>query len=85
MIYLIDVKFNFLEKLTDFRQVFDIIENSPYQMIDTLKQLVSLKKSGNLKTTVIILMLKIIPNSIELSAWPKIKKIIFGKEVLVVP
>jgi signal recognition particle receptor subunit beta len=41
---------NFLEKITDFRQVFDIIENSPYQMIDTLKHLVSLKKSGNLKT-----------------------------------
>lgn len=45
-----DSKFkNFLEKLLDFRQLYDIIENSPYPMIETLHQLISLKESKNLK------------------------------------
>ena len=45
-----DSKFiNFLEKLSDFRQLYDIIENSPYPMIETLQQLNALNESNNLK------------------------------------
>lgn len=40
---------NFIDKIDDFRQIIDIIENSPYRMIDTLEQLITLKKSKNLK------------------------------------
>jgi signal recognition particle receptor subunit beta len=40
---------NFIEKLSDYRQINDIIENSPYPMLETLNQLVALKKSENLK------------------------------------
>jgi signal recognition particle receptor subunit beta len=45
-----DPKFkNFIEKLSDYRQINDVIENSPYPMLDTLNQLVGLKISNNLK------------------------------------
>ena len=40
---------NFIEKLSDYRQINDIIENSPYPMLDTLNQLIGLKISENLK------------------------------------
>ena len=40
---------NFIEKLSNFRQINDIIESSPFSMIETLNQLVALKKSKNLK------------------------------------
>jgi signal recognition particle receptor subunit beta len=40
---------NFVEKMTDYRQIYDIIENSPYKMMKTLHQLVSLHKSKNLE------------------------------------
>ena len=40
---------NFVEKLSDYRQINDVIENSPYTMLDTLNQLIRLKKSQNLK------------------------------------
>jgi signal recognition particle receptor subunit beta len=40
---------NFIEKLSDYRQINDIIENSPYPMLETLNQLIAFKKSENLK------------------------------------
>jgi len=40
---------NFIEKLSDYRQINDVIENSPYSTLETLSQLVTLKKSKNLK------------------------------------
>ena len=40
---------NFIEKLSDYRQSNDVIENSPYGMLETLNQLITLKKSKNLK------------------------------------
>jgi signal recognition particle receptor subunit beta len=40
---------NFIEKLTDFRQMNDVIENSPYGMLETLNKLIALKQSKNLK------------------------------------
>jgi signal recognition particle receptor subunit beta len=40
---------NFIEKLSDYRQINDVIENSPYGMLETLNQLITLKKSKNLK------------------------------------
>ncbi len=40
---------NFLEKLTDFRQIIDIIQNSPYPMIETLNTIIALKGSNNLE------------------------------------
>jgi len=44
-----DPKFkNFIEKLSDYRQINDVIENSPYPMLDTLNQLIGLKRSKNL-------------------------------------
>ncbi|TFH02869.1 MAG: DUF4388 domain-containing protein, partial [Calditrichales bacterium] len=39
---------NFIDKLDDFRLIYDIIENSPFKMIETLKHLIALNKSGNL-------------------------------------
>ena len=45
-----DSKFiNFLEKLSDYRQLYDIIENSPYPMIETLQRIIVLNQSKNLK------------------------------------
>ena len=40
---------NFIEKLSDYLQINDVIENSPYPMLDTLNHLIDLKKSKNLK------------------------------------
>jgi signal recognition particle receptor subunit beta len=40
---------NILEKLTDFRQIIDIIQNSPYPMIETLNTIIALKGSNNLE------------------------------------
>jgi len=40
---------NFIEILSDYRQINDVIENSPYPMLDTLNHLIDLKKSKNLK------------------------------------
>jgi signal recognition particle receptor subunit beta len=39
----------FIGKLSDYRQINDVIENSPFGMLNTLNQLISLKKSKNLK------------------------------------
>jgi hypothetical protein len=40
---------NLIEKLSDYRQINDILENSPYPILETLNQLIALKKSENLK------------------------------------
>jgi len=40
---------NFIEKLSIFRPVFSIIENSPFDVMYTLEQLNTLKKNGNLQ------------------------------------
>jgi len=40
---------NFIHKLSDYRQINDVIENSPYGMMETLNQLIALKQSKNLK------------------------------------
>ena len=40
---------NFIEKLSIFRPLFSIIENSPYKVMETLEQLSTLKKNGNLE------------------------------------
>jgi signal recognition particle receptor subunit beta len=40
---------NFIEKLSDYLQINDVIENSPYPILDTLNHLIDLKKSKNLK------------------------------------
>jgi signal recognition particle receptor subunit beta len=40
---------NFIEKLNIFRPIYSMIENSPYRINDTLNQLITLKKNGNLQ------------------------------------
>jgi signal recognition particle receptor subunit beta len=40
---------DFLEKLSEFRKIYDIIEFSPYQLLSTLDHLLNLKKSNNLE------------------------------------
>jgi len=40
---------NFVEKLSIFRPVFSIIENSPYNVLDSLTELITLKNNGNLQ------------------------------------
>jgi signal recognition particle receptor subunit beta len=40
---------NFIEKLSDYRQINDVIENSPFGILDTLNRLIALKQSNNLK------------------------------------
>jgi signal recognition particle receptor subunit beta len=40
---------NFIEKLSDYRQINDVLENSPFGIMYTLNQLIALKQSKNLK------------------------------------